>query len=332
MPQETRVPQSGCWTLASKKDPRWNRRGQYSSMETDLSLGATPPEAQASLEERKAELREDPPDDLRCVWIPYPTSKLRNLFETNIFVAIEKQGTYSFLTEEAGLTQLNIDLIQGELSFSKSGGPPTHRFPAQFIGLLAREHAYWQWGWIAQERGSMSPAVLKSVLAIQDFGRRYDVPELVNSEVPLGRHDDRPWFDADYMAAVACHLCDAEFYVAMPTAETPDLIMFWVVKAPRILPKPSNEFLRMGAVIKAAINQSADALRGSDGRASVRTYAAWKNFTVSEGPDHRMRVEAPGGAYIFIDFEPTGGVYGIEFPPSPAPGSQKTPWFKRLLP
>ena len=84
----------------------------------------------------------------------------------------------------------------------------------------------------------------------------------------------------------------------------------------------------MGYVIKEAMATWADALRDSDGRELVRAYAAQKNGKVTEESDRRLRIDAPSGDHIFIDFEESGGIYGIEFPPVPKPESTKVSWFR----
>jgi hypothetical protein len=98
------IPRSGIWHLRSKRDHRWNCTGQYSSLDWELS--PWPEEAQQAVEERKASLGEAPPEDLSCVTVPYPSPSLRRLFESHIFEATEKQGTFYFLAQESGLSQL----------------------------------------------------------------------------------------------------------------------------------------------------------------------------------------------------------------------------------
>jgi hypothetical protein len=331
MAEDVRFPRSGLWNLHSKTDRRWDLQGQYSSFEPDSSPMPLPVEARQALEELAASMGEGPPDDLSCIWRPYPTPRLRKLFDANAFLATEKQGTFHVLTQEMGLGTLNMDLARGELSFSKPGQEPTHRFPAQFIGLLAQEHSCWQWGWVCEERGSMSPAVLKSAREIREFGQQQKVPELTFAEIALGCGDDRPWFNGDYLAMVARHLCRADFSVAAPAPDAPGLVMYWIVTAPDVLPIPRNESARIGHVIREAMADWADALRDSDGRELVRAYAAQKDCTVTEVAERRLRIDSPSGGHIFIDFEESGGISGIEFPPEPEPEPKKVSWFKGLF-
>ena len=75
----------------------------------------------------------------------------------------------------------------------------------------------------------------------------------------------------------------------------------------------------------------ADALRGSDGRELVRGYAAQKTCKFTEESDRPLRIDSPSGGHIFIDFEESGGIYGIEFPSQPQPEPKKASWFKGLF-
>jgi len=331
MAKEITIPRSGIWSLHSKKDRRWHGRGQYSSLDPDTFPVFVPHEARQAIEELKASLQAEPPDDLMCNCIPYPTPKLTKLFAANAFITTEKQGTFQFLTQTLELVQLSIDLASGMLSFSKPGEEPTHQFPAQFIGLLAQEALHWQWGWVAGERGSMSPVVLKAAQEIRSFGQQHDIPDLTYAEIALGHGDDRPWFSGNYLAMIACHLGKADFYVAMPAPDTPELMMYWIVTAPDVVPEPTNKIERFGLTINEAMTTWRDALSSSDGRKIIRAYAAQKNCTVSEDQNQRMRIDAPAGGHIFIDFEESGGIYGIEFPQEPEPEPKKKHWFKGLL-
>jgi hypothetical protein len=331
MAEEGIFPRSGLWDLQSKKDRRWNLQGQYAFSAPDSSPIFMPPEARQAVEEFAASLGEGPPDDLSCITRPYPTPGLRRLFDAHALLMTEKQGALHVLTQERGLATLSIDLAQGEISFSRPEQKPAHRFQAQFIGLLHDENACWQWGWVCEERGSMSPLVLKSVRKIREFGQQRGIPELTYSELVLGQGDDRPWFNGDYLAMVACHVCGADFTVEAPAPDAPELVMYWAVTAPDVLPKATSESVRMAYVIKEAMTKWAEALGGSDGREIVRAYSAQKNCTVSEVSNRRLRIDAPSGGHIFIDFQDSGGIYGIEIPAQPKLETKKVSWFERLF-
>jgi hypothetical protein len=328
--EEIRMPRSGIWHLRSTKDQRWNRSGQYSSLLGDPPY-ATPTEAQQAIDELRASLGEGPPDDLRWVSIPYPTPKLKRLFDVNVFAATEKHGTFHFLTSESGLSSLNLNLKEGEVSFGKPGQPPSYRLPAQFLGLLAAEQSYWQWGWVSEERGSMNPEVLAQVKTVREYGNQHEIPELTYAELALGQENDRPWFNADYLAVVASHICQADFFISGPDPDAPGLTMYWLVKAPGLLPKPPSESQRIALVIQEAMSRWADALRGSKGRQLVQAYADQKNCRVAEVGERRLRIDTPSGEHCFVDFEESGGIYGIELPAKEEAQPAKRSWMSRLF-
>lgn len=327
---EVIVPRSGIWDLHSKKDRRWRLQGQYVLDAPGSDLAFTPAEARQALDELAASLGEDPPDDLRCLTRPYPLPGLQRLFAANVFLGTERQGALHVLTQERGLSELSADLATGEIAFGRPGQGPAHRCRAQFIGLLAQEHACWQWGWVCEERGTMSPQVLESAVKIRDFGRAQRIPELTYPEIALGCGDDRPWFNEDYLALVACHIGDADFTVAAPAPDAPGLLMHWIVTAPDILPKATSKSVRMGYVIQEAMGRWAGALGDSRGRDIVRAYAAQKGCTVAEVADRRLRIDAPSGDHLFIDFDESGGIYGIELPPQASPAPKNASWWDRL--
>jgi hypothetical protein len=330
MAEEVRFPRSGVFHLHSKKDRRWDLQGQYAGFESDSLPMPMPVEARAALDALAASLGEDPPDDLSWVCLPYPSPGLRRLFDANVFLMTEKKGAFHVLTREMGLGELTVDLARGEISFGKPGQQPTHHFPAQFLGFLAQEQSCWRWAWDSENPDS-ADHLLKSVREIREFGEQKRIPELTYAEIALGSGEDRPWFNDDYLATVACHLCQADFTIAAPSSAAPGLLVFWIVTAPGVLPAARDEALRIGHVIHEAMARWAYALQGSDGRALVRGYAAQKNCKVSEESDRRLRIDAPSGGHIFIDFEESGGIYGIEFPPKPQPPPKKVSWFKGLL-
>src|SRR5437868_1113616 len=109
MAEEVRFPRSGFWNLHSKTDRRWNLQGQYASWDWESAPMPMPVEARQALEELAASLAEDPPDDLSCIWRPYPTPGLARLFDANAFLATERQGALYVLTRERGLARLNMD-------------------------------------------------------------------------------------------------------------------------------------------------------------------------------------------------------------------------------
>jgi hypothetical protein len=330
MADGVRMPRSGVWHFRSKTDPRWNRTGQYSSLVDDPPR-ATPTEAREALDELRSSFGESPPADLNCTFLPYPGPKLERLFAQHVFTAVENQSVFQVLSEESGLSEVSLNQDIGELSFGKPGQPATHHLPAQFLGLLAEEPAYWQWAWVFEERGSTSPQVLKSAQVLRDFGRQHEIPELTYAEIALGQPGDRPWFNGDYLALVARHICRADFFIARPAPVVPGLVEYWLVTAPGLLPTPPSEARRIALVIQQAVAHWAPALRGTRGRDVVRAYADQKGCRVSEIGDRRLRLDTPSGEFLFIDFDEAGGIYGIELSPDRQPEPAKASWLGRLF-
>ena len=122
MPDEIRMPGTGLWHLRSKKDPRWDRTGQYTSLVGEPPL-LVPMEAQEAFEELQAELGESPPSDLRQITLPYPSPKLKQLFHSHVFAAADKQTLFQSLTreQEGGLSEVTLNRAEGVLSLGRPG-------------------------------------------------------------------------------------------------------------------------------------------------------------------------------------------------------------------
>jgi hypothetical protein len=333
------IPRSGVWYLLSKKDPRWNRTGQYSS-----PLGgppfANPAEAQQALEELRAELGEEPPNDLRQIGLPYPSPKFKRLFDFHVFAASERQGLFQSLTRsgEGGLSDVNLNWRTGELTVARPGADPVHRLPVQFLGTLDTRRPLWRWGWCS-EGLELSAASMNSARLLHDYGKEHEIPELTYDEIPLGQADDRPWFNVDYMAMASAHLCKAECYVAFPVREVSELWMYWLVIAPGLFAQPPIDSWRIFDVIRQAVPIWGRALQGSNCREVVRAYAGQMGCTVSEISELRLRIDTPSRGHLFVDFDESGEIGGIEHPPEPEPAQEPEPkpappngnWLARLF-
>jgi uncharacterized protein DUF6882 len=323
------MPRSGVWHLRSKIDPRWNCQGQYGSLLSDEPL-ATPTEAHQACEALKISLRAEPPDDMQWVALPYPSPQFRRLFDFHVFAVTERQVDLHKLTLESGLGQLSIDFTRAEISLGRPGSEPQYRLPAQFLGFLDREQSCWQWGWMAQEKGSLNPAALRSAAVLREYGQAHEIPELTYSEIWLGTADDRPWFNADYLAVVSAHLCKAGFYTSGPVPDAPELLMYWLVSAPEVPQCPLSPARRMATGISQAMAAWAEALAGSDGRAIISAYAEQRNCRVSaEGP-RRVRIDEPSGGYLHVDFDESGHIAGLELPAEQTEPA-KPSWLNRLI-
>jgi uncharacterized protein YuzE len=75
----------------------------------------------------------------------------------------------------------------------------------------------------------------------------------------------------------------------------------------------------------------AAALEGSDAREVVRTYAEQKGARLSEIDAHRVRIDTTPGDYVFVDFDESGHLCGIELPQRGEPAPRRASWLGRLL-
>ena len=254
MAQPFAMPRSGIWMTRSKSDRRWNQRGQYASSDWwDPPASTWPPEAIDAVEQLRTSLGANPPEDISCVYLAYPTGKLQRMFVSSVLIATERQGALECLTREGGLSIVGLDRDQGEVWFGKSGHQPVHRFPAQALGMLDAENCIWQWAWVSEATGGLNPRVFNSARLLREYGMKHNVPELTYEQIALGVEDDRPWFNAGYLSKIACHLCDADFVIAGGSSELPSLKEFWLITAPGILPQPESVSRRMFLVMKEAL-------------------------------------------------------------------------------
>jgi hypothetical protein len=143
--------------------------------------------------------------------------------------------------------------------------------------------------------------------------------------------DDRPWFNGDYLAMVCTHLSKADFYITETSAHSPGFLMYWLVTAPQVPRQPLSESRHMASGIAQAMSAWANALQGSNGRELIRSYAEEKSCQVSEVGDHRLRIDAPSGGYLFVDFDESGDIYGIELPEEIERKPKKKSWLSRLF-
>jgi len=332
--------------VRSRSDRRWNLRGQYSSSDWwDPSASNRPPEAIDAVEHLRGSLGANPPEDLTCVYVAYPTGKLKRLFESSVLMATERQGALDYLTRECGLSIVGLDRDQGEVWFGEPGREPAHRFSAQALGMLDEGASIWQWAWVSEETGGLNPRVFQSARTLHEYGTKHEVSELTYEQVALGVKDDRPWFNASYLSKIACRLCDADFVIAGGSSALPNLRELWLVKAPGILPQPESISNRVFHVIKEAVDTWGSGLSGAQAEKAVLAFADQRGCTVSdwggreigwapEGrqvSERRIRIVDPSGDCIYIDFDATGHISGLACPPPSGPPPAKPSWLKRFF-
>ncbi len=346
MAQSFGMPRSGTWMVCSKTDRRWNVRGQYFSSDWwNPPASNWPPEAIDAIERLRGSLGENPPLDLMCVYVPYPRSKLKRLFESSVLMTTERQGALDCLTRESGLSISGLDRGRGEVWFGKPGGEPAHRFSAQALGVLDEEASIWQWAWVSEEKGGLSAGVFHSAGRLREYGTKHEVPELTYEQIALGVEDDRPWFNAGYLSKIACHLCDADFVIAGECSDRPKLTEFWLVKAPGILAPPQNVSIRMFYVIKEVLETWGPGLGGSRPRRAVEAYAQQKGCTVRDWDgqviewapkgrevyERRIRIDDRSGESLNVDFDESGDISGMGYStPREEPPAEPS-WLRRFL-
>jgi hypothetical protein len=329
MGEAIQAPRSGIWHLRSKKDPRWNREGQYSSLLGEPPL-AIPTEAHLAVEELRSTLVSGPPDDLQTISLPYPRPQLKRTFDFNAFAVTERQVALHQLTREGGLSEMSIDIRAAEVRVGKPGQAPAYSLPSQFLGFLSLEPPVWQWGWVCEEKGSLGPAALKSVQMVREYGKQHDIPELSHDEITLGTADDRPWFNGDYLAMISTHICHADFYISGPVPNAPELVMYWVMTAPQVPAQPMSESRRMASAISQTMAAWANAIGGSNGREIIRAYANAKGCQMAEVGELRLQIDPPSGGPLFVDFDESGAIHGLELP-AERQGPKKASWLNRLF-
>jgi hypothetical protein len=175
------------------------------------------------------------------------------------------------------------------------------------------------------------PSVGIQASIVKNYGIQHEIPELVYPLIPLGSAEDRPWFNVDYLLMATAHLCQADFYVAMPFDDAQEFLMFWFVQAPDLLPQPPSESRRFFDVIRQAMPHWTSALNGAVGRELVRAYTDQKGYRVSGASNDRLRVDTLSGEHLFVQFDDSGNIAGLELPDERGTQPHKTSWLRRLF-
>jgi hypothetical protein len=223
---------------------------------------------------------------------------------------------------------VTLSLETGVLALGRPGRQPEYRIPAQFLGLFDPRTGCWQWGWITAERGGTSPEVFSAARSIHDHGVAQDIPELKYAQIPLGREDDRPWLNADYMAMASANLCRADCYFAMPVPGDQVAWSYWLVTSEGLL-SPPTDARKIFATIRDTIQNWGAALAGSDGRAIIRAYAEARNLRVTDEGANHLRIETPTGGHLLVALDQNGDITGLDLPAGTKPG--RSSWLSRLF-
>jgi hypothetical protein len=188
----------------------------------------------------------------------------------------------------------------------------------------------WQWGWVCEEKGSLPSATIEAVKTVRDHGAKYEIPELVYAELALGTEDDRPWFNADYLAMISVHISHADFYVTGPVKGAPELVMYWLVQAPQVPSPPQSDARTMASAISQATAAWGSAFLGSSGREMIRAYAERKGCRLSEVGKQTLQIDTPSQRTLTIELDELDAIAGLELPAA-SPEPKRTSWLNRLF-
>jgi hypothetical protein len=117
----------------------------------------------------------------------------------------------------------------------------------------------------------------------------------------------------------------------MSLDEAQEFLMYWLVQAPELLPRPPGESRRFFDVIREAMPHWASALNGSVGRKVVRAYSDQKGYRVSAAGSDRLRVDTLSGEHLFVQFDDSGNIAGLDLPEQSQARPEKPSWLRRLF-
>jgi hypothetical protein len=308
----------GTWWLHSKKDRRWNRSGPSGACDAS----AMPPEAQAALAERRRALGQEPPDDLRWIFMPntpgHRLSRLHTLGAAHAALASERQHA---LAAALGDGPWRLSLGAGTLSLD--GG--RFVFPIQFLGTQAEESNTWLWAW-ANQASNFPPDLLTAANRLRQIGREEGVGELAEPQLGLGSPDGRPWFVGSYLAMAASGLCQADGYYRAPYAGG---ALFVLLKAPQVWAGAPQDAQRLATVLGELLSTPAGAVL--DHKTVVCSYARQNGYQVTDAGE-QVTCTGAGGETLVAAFDAAGVMTRLTADGGPRPdpgtgaGGQK-PWW-----
>jgi hypothetical protein len=299
----------GTWWLRSKIDRRWNWSGQSGACD----ISAKPAEAEAELAELRRALGEEPPDDLRYIFIPNRPgnrlSRLHNLCAAHAALGSEKQRA---LAADLGDGPWRLSIGQGTISLD--GG--RFVFPIQLLGTHAEESNTWLWAW-ANEASSFPPDLLTSANRLRQIGQEEGVAELAVPQLDLGSPDDRPWFDGYYLAMAASGLCQADCYYRAPYEGG---ALFVLLKAPQVWARAPQDAHQMAAGLAELLATPAGAVLNH--KTVVCSYARQKGYQVTDAGE-QVTCAGGGGEKLDAAFDAAGLMTRLtaDVVPRPDPGT-----------
>jgi hypothetical protein len=142
-------------------------------------------------------------------------------------------------------------------------------------------------------------------------------------------------------------VCRADFYIHAQVPGQPGIHEFWLVTAPGILARPASYSRRIGYLLQEVFESWGANCLGTHPLRIIRAHAEEKGCALTECSkstivqdlpdarriDRRIRIEDPNGDHITIDFEESGAVCRINYPPGPSlPASTaQRSWMDKLL-
>lgn len=134
---------------------------------------------------------------------------MQALIDDGVFLAYEAQLALADQFEDH--EHWDVDLAAGQFHFS---GTKPATFPAQFLGTAAPGPRSWLWGWA--NPGQHPEQVLSAAAATRALGEQYDVPELVQAEVPFGGAADddavRTGYELGWGLSIAARLASGTWF------------------------------------------------------------------------------------------------------------------------
>ncbi len=124
----------------------------------------------------------------------------RELLSRHAAIAIEKQLR---LVRSVAGSAWSWDISQASFRIGEKA------WAFQLLGVEQEANAHWRWAWADAEQG-LSPRLLGAARALQAFGQRYEIRELVEEEIPVTE------VSGQEIAALACGLLDTQGWWRAP--------------------------------------------------------------------------------------------------------------------
>lgn len=225
---------------------------------------------------------------------PPAATTLADLVNRHALVAWDRQEWHLEVHEGCAAA---LDLALGELSLTQRGlfGKKL-RYRAQILG--AEQGRSWHWAWAIPDGGIPEP-MRSASHSVRRRGDRERVHELVTGALPLGGP-----IAGDALAAVACGLTDATFWLRVPTD---DGALFVLVTDPSFPRCDHDPALRALTTIPRAFAS----IEIPDHRAAVRAYFAAIGLRV-DARERELIARSPSGRTLRAELDERGRLVVLE--------------------